>query len=536
MPKTLLIVDDEGAILRSLKRILRRQSWTILLAESGEEALDVLAKNDVQVILTDFRMPNMTGGELLSRVNVLYPEIVGLLLSGFAEFNAVVDAFDKSFIYKFLTKPWDETELINELHQAFQVQSLKASEMDLCSIGAGDRETSIDDLSWMVDRSAFVKSFRPESETLQHLLLLDFSNYRLLQTRLKLDSFSFIRHLAKLIDSSVPNGLRTCHWGGTTFLISVSDERMIDLDEVAAELYQRFSAEGVNLNVGVSQQASGERFAEVYLRVRDSLMGDAPYTDKDRLESNLLHAFDTQRLNLVFQPIVNAQTNRVVAIEALIRWRDPELEHCSSLEVVASLCRLGFAEALTSWVTVTAAKVHASLRQHTVFDGHLVINLSLWQLESSSLLETLQAAIEPEGLSFDQLRIDLSEDSILNTQVHCIDNINELNRLGSELSLDDLGTAYGLLANGHKLPLSIVKIDRSFVKDLVSHSNLQEMLLHMSDLISGCGLKIGFEGVETAEQFEFIKSRMAFEYQGDLISAPLSHEELIRWIQGRDHE
>ena len=117
--RTLLVVDDEENVLHAIRRLLRSEGYRILVATGGEEALDLLAKNDVDVILSDQRMPGMTGTELLQRVRKMYPDIVRIILSGYTEASTVTEAINKGEIYKYLTKPWENTELVALLRKAF---------------------------------------------------------------------------------------------------------------------------------------------------------------------------------------------------------------------------------------------------------------------------------------------------------------------------------------------------------------------------------------------------------------------------------
>ena len=110
---TVLFVDDEENILASLKRTLRREGYEILTAGSAAEGLSLLATNDVQLIVSDQRMPEMNGTEFLSRVKSLYPQTVRMVLSGYSEISAVTDAINKGAVYRFLLKPWD-TEMLKE--------------------------------------------------------------------------------------------------------------------------------------------------------------------------------------------------------------------------------------------------------------------------------------------------------------------------------------------------------------------------------------------------------------------------------------
>ena len=125
MERTLLLVDDEENITASLVRLLRRDGYTILRASSGQEGLDLLARHMVGVIVSDQRMPGMTGTEFLGKVKELYPDTVRIVLSGYTELNSVTDAINRGAIYKFLTKPWEDDLLRANVEEAFQRYEMK---------------------------------------------------------------------------------------------------------------------------------------------------------------------------------------------------------------------------------------------------------------------------------------------------------------------------------------------------------------------------------------------------------------------------
>lgn len=124
--RTVLVVDDEPNILRSLVRLLRRDGYNILTAGSGAEGLELLAQHEVEVIISDQRMPGMTGTEFLSRVKGLYPETVRIVLSGYTDLESITDAINHGAIYKFLTKPWDDDLLRDNVRQAIEQHELRA--------------------------------------------------------------------------------------------------------------------------------------------------------------------------------------------------------------------------------------------------------------------------------------------------------------------------------------------------------------------------------------------------------------------------
>ena len=118
--RTLLLLDDEENVLRSLVRLFRRDGYRILAAGNVRDAFELLAINDVQVILSDQRMSDMSGTEFLGRVKMLYPDTIRLVLSGYTDLTTVTDAINRGAIYRFLTKPWNDDELREHIRQAFR--------------------------------------------------------------------------------------------------------------------------------------------------------------------------------------------------------------------------------------------------------------------------------------------------------------------------------------------------------------------------------------------------------------------------------
>lgn len=122
---TLLLVDDEDGILSSLKRLLRREAYRVVTANGGVAGLDQLARGRVDVIVSDQRMPGMSGVDFLRRAKDLYPDTVRMVLSGYADLKSITDAINEGAIYKFLSKPWEDDALKAEIDDAFRRKALK---------------------------------------------------------------------------------------------------------------------------------------------------------------------------------------------------------------------------------------------------------------------------------------------------------------------------------------------------------------------------------------------------------------------------
>jgi DNA-binding NtrC family response regulator len=118
--RTLLLVDDEPNVLAALKRLFRREGYAILTAEGGRAGMELLASNDVGVVISDARMPEMDGGEFLGKVREMYSPVVRIMLSGYTDLKAVTTAVNRGELFCFLTKPWDDNELLETVRDAFR--------------------------------------------------------------------------------------------------------------------------------------------------------------------------------------------------------------------------------------------------------------------------------------------------------------------------------------------------------------------------------------------------------------------------------
>ena len=123
-PHAILCVDDESNILSSLKRLLRCEAYCLFTATSGSEGLKILSETEIHIVMSDQRMPQMSGVDFLAHVKEQYPDAIRIILSGYTDVASITEAINKGHIYKFLLKPWDDQNLILEIRQAFQQYDL----------------------------------------------------------------------------------------------------------------------------------------------------------------------------------------------------------------------------------------------------------------------------------------------------------------------------------------------------------------------------------------------------------------------------
>ena len=123
-PHTVLCVDDEASVLSALKRLFRKEGFALLTAASGADALKLLQDHPVHLIISDQRMPSMSGTELMAKVKDTYPDVIRMILTGYTDVDTITESINKGHIYKFFVKPWNDQSLVLEIRQALEQYDL----------------------------------------------------------------------------------------------------------------------------------------------------------------------------------------------------------------------------------------------------------------------------------------------------------------------------------------------------------------------------------------------------------------------------
>jgi len=173
---TVLCVDDEQNILNALKRLLRKESYRLLTSTTGSRGLQLLAENDVQVVISDQRMPEMNGTVFLKQVKEMYPHIIRIILTGYTDVDTISNSINQGHIYKFFLKPWNDHQLILEIRQALEQYDLMQTNIRLNEMTAAQNEelrTINDDLERMVAERTESLEMQNQALQLSHVILED---------------------------------------------------------------------------------------------------------------------------------------------------------------------------------------------------------------------------------------------------------------------------------------------------------------------------------------------------------------------------
>ncbi len=252
-----------------------------------------------------------------------------------------------------------------------------------------------------------------------------------------------------------------------------------------------------------------------------------------RLESKLRRALEREELELYYQPRVDAATGRVTALEALLRWRDPEHGVRLPDEFIPLAEETRLIRPIGAWVLRTAV---AEAMRWPGDDGpplRVSVNLSVHQVEEDGFVGTVAAALAETGLDPSRLELEITESTLMRDEERAVRLLGQLKEMGLELSLDDFGTGYSSLSYLKQLPIDKLKIDQAFVRDIPDDPNDMAIAEAVIAMGKALGLRVIAEGVETEEQAGFLRDKGCEFAQGFYFSKPLSADQIAELIDAK---
>jgi len=244
-----------------------------------------------------------------------------------------------------------------------------------------------------------------------------------------------------------------------------------------------------------------------------------------KFENDLRHALERNELDLCYQPTIDLVSGKVNSVEALLRWRHPEIGMIPPDKFIPIAEETGLITSLGYWVLETACRQVRQWQDAGYKHLSVAVNLSAAQFRQHDLLEQIHNALDATGICAHHLELEITESTIMNDIDTAASTMRALHRSGVSISIDDFGTGYSSLSHLKQFPINTVKIDRSFIRDITTDSDDAAIVSAIIAMAHNMELKVIAEGVETQEQLDFLRSQECEEAQGFLFSPPVPHHE-----------
>lgn len=345
-------------------------------------------------------------------------------------------------------------------------------------------------------------------------------------------------------------------FGGDEFLIVMPNlESLSNSAVLARRTLQSFMAPFiidnrqifVGLSIGITGYPTDGNNAQILLRNADTAMYQAKeasrntyrfYTDemntkaveRMNIESKLRYALEKNELSIFYQPIMDLN-RKMIGMEVLLRWTNPELGSIPPNEFIPLSEETGLIIPIGKWMIVNACKQVKMWNDQLGMDFRLAINVSSRQFRETDLVKTVADVLKENDFNPRLLELEITERLLMEDAPRTNAMLNALSQMGVRLSIDDFGTGYSSLSYLKKFPFNTLKIDRSFVSDVMNGDESATLTKTIISMAHSLGLEVVAEGVEVEDQLNFLKENHCDLLQGYFFSRPIPAEEFIGFIK-----
>ncbi|MFM0080738.1 cyclic di-GMP phosphodiesterase [Paraburkholderia sediminicola] len=420
-----------------------------------------------------------------------------------------------------------------------------------------------DSLTGLANRNAIEDKIRTSITTLVAgesvgILFLDLDNFKKVNDHYgHVFGDRLIKDVSATISTCLSEGDTLARLGGDEFIALVTPATAALLEATAQRILERMRTPFrlglvevyTGCSIGIALCPEHGDSLESLIRSADTAMyvakdeGKRTYRvfspEMDRkvaryvwLDTNLRRGLDEGQLTLDYQPKLLLATGAVQGVEALVRWNSPERGQIMPSEFIRYAEEAGLIGPLGRWVMQTAA-VQAAKWKVSGLNLRIAINVSARQLVDTAVVRHFSEALQQANLDPCLIDLELTESCLIEDEATAIDLIKQFRQLGAQIHLDDFGTGYSSLSQLGRIPLDVIKLDRSFVRSIDADMKAQALVRSMVVVAHELNLKVVAEGIETMSEELFMKG-LAVEYvQGFLYAQPMPAAEFEQWLRDR---
>ncbi len=395
-------------------------------------------------------------------------------------------------------------------------------------------------------------------ERLVALLFLDLDRFKTINDTLGHDKGDLLlKAVAGRLKEAVRAGDTVSRPGGDEFIIVLAGIEHVDnVSRIAQKIMESFSCPFrvesrelfVSCSIGITLYPFDDRDMETLFRNADAAMYHAKDEGRNNfqfysaemnaqslqrltLENALRRALEREEFRLYYQPQVAIESRAAVGVEALIRWQHPEMGLVSPAEFIPLAEETGLIVPIGEWALRTACVQARAWNDQGGMPLRVAVNISARQFRHPGLLDSIKTALRDAGCRPEWLEIELTEGLVMQDLTRTLDVLRSVKQMGISIAIDDFGTGYSSLSYLRRLPIDVIKIDRSFIENVDTNPDCAAITAGIIALAKSLKLKLIAEGVETPAQLEFLRAHQCDEAQGYLFSPALAATELTDWLR-----
>jgi len=556
-PLRVLIIDDSDDDAQLLVRQLRSGGYEpeYERVDSAANLVAALAGHEWDIVFGDYTMPNFSGTRALALVRERGLEMPFIFLSGTIGEEIAVRAMKagaQDYIMKGnLKRLLPAVE--RELREALIRHERRRAEERLTYLAHHDVLTGLPNRALFLDRLG--QALHDAHRTGRHVgvAFLDLDRFKHINDSLGHGTGDqLLKVVAARLAATVRRGDTVARHSGDEFTLILADVAHADdaarvAQKILDHLAKPFEAAGrelfVSASLGIALYPGDARDAETLLRNADLAMYRAKevgrnnyqfYTaemtaraiDNLSLENALRHALGRNELLLHYQPVVETGTGRVVSVEALARWRHPQRGLIPPDQFIPLAEETGLIAPIGAWTMRTACVQCCAWERSGCPALRMAVNLSARHFQEQDLAGAVLQMLHDTGLPPQRLDLEITESVLIQDADAAQAVLGALRDAGIRLTLDDFGTGYSSLSYLKRFPVDTIKIDRSFVCDIPADPDDAAIATAIIAMAHRLGIQVIAEGVETPEQYEFLRAEGCDFMQGYLFSPPEPAEEL----------
>jgi diguanylate cyclase (GGDEF)-like protein len=564
----ILIIDDDVQIRHLLLDIFN-EVYDCREVSSAEEALLVLGQEAFDLVISDINMGGMSGLELVPHVHSISADSVVLMISGQNNIETAIEAL-RAGAFDYIMKPFDTRHVEAAVERALKQSALLKEKRrykdqlerlltertaEVNRLAYYDTLTGLPNRTLFKDRLEQAVAVAQRSGELLGVVFISLDQLKKVNDSLgHLPGDQLMRQVARRLRGCVTEGDTVARFGGDEFAVLLTKiNGAKDVVEVIGSirdaLHPPFDLDGQELfattSVGVSLFPLDGLNSESLLKNAGSALYRSKKSGGDNyrfytedmnskaskqfaLETSLRHAITNEEFVLHYQPRLAVDSLKIIGVEALIRWHNPQLGLVSPAEFIPLAEDNGLILPIGEWVLRTACRQTREWQDKGFTGMRVGVNVSARQFHQQQLAEQVLEILEETRLSPEYLDLELTESSIMSNAEATIDVLTRLKAMGVTISIDDFGTGFSSLSYLKRLPIDALKIDQSFVRDVTTDPDDAALVMAIVTLAHNLRLQVVAEGVETEEQLRFLHLLRCDEVQGYLFSKPLPAAELER--------